>query len=1244
MYAEGMRALYNNIYFYIKCFTTMIKRSIWIFTILLFSQCAVYHPDYAHDQEKEDYGIPIVAPTYTLYLIGDAGKPYSKTGQRALPLLSTKLADTQGKKGVVFLGDNIYPVGLPAKDKLKKREKGLKYLNAQIDVVRDSTIDAFFIAGNHDWISGLQGVQEQSEIINEALGREAMLPKGGCGDPEVVKINDELVLLLIDSQWWMEDWSDHKDMNEGCTVKNKNQYIDAIYGAIKKYKEKTLIIAMHHPLFSAGSHGGNYSLKQHLFPLTDLNEDLYIPIPFVGTFLRSHIGIRQDIEHPAYLDFKRRILHKAEGFDHIVFVSGHEHNLQYIYDEGHPQIVSGAGSKNSPGQVGGPTKFTSGEGGFVEMRFYEDGSSWALFWNTKTGKMDFATQVRPPKPLEDTYDFSIYHSKKVSIETSIYPEENYPGWTQRTLWGELHREKYYAPVKVPILRLDSVYGGLYPVQQGGGNQTNSIRLSNLEGKQYVLRSMQKDANRIMGGVLKGTFVVDVMKDVFTFSHPFSAFVMPSLADAAGIYHTNPKLVYLPKQPALGHYNGSFGDGLYLFEERPAGDRSDVASFGRSTKIISTPDLIQKTEKNPTHQIDAPFVLKSRLFDMMVGDWDRHSDQWRWASFREDSIKRYRPIPRDRDQPFSKFNGLLPQIVNKTVPLARQFQTYDTDIARIKWYNNYARFFDRRFLASLSWNDWEEQVKLIQQGVIDSEVEEAIKQLPQKIYEIDGEETIAILKARRDNLMDIAKRYYLLLAEEVDIVGTNKKDYFEISRLDDELTSVKVYTDHHHQKWLIYERVFYSSETKEIRCYGLDGKDEFKITGDVDDGIVVRVIGGHDKDKIDDSSLVRGWSKKTKVYDAVEGIKMNGGSEIADHTSSNYTKSNYDFKDLQRNHWLRRPLVSYSPDFGFAIGAGLLYNAYGFKKFPNSQSHAIKGYYASANNGSYVSYKGVFPNALGRFDLLAAAIWQAPRYTINYFGMGNNSQQLPETLRTFNQVRQQLWRISTGIRYRWTYSGYLELEPYYESVAVQRTAGRLVSNDSAIGPVFTANSFVGGALRLVYDSRDVRAYPSRGLYLKAFGQYSNALEDVISVENLTLGVNLSFYQRIIPNGKLIWASQIGAQNIVGDFLFYQSAFVGGSSSLRGFRQHRFRGRNAFWNSNDVRWNLGNLRNRVVPTKFGVFGSFDNGRVWQDNETSNLWHYTYGGGMFFNILDMASLTAGYHIGNEEGQVLVNFDFNF
>ena len=45
--------------------------------------------------------------------------------------------------------------------------------------------------------------------------------------------------------------------------------------------------------------------------------------------------------------------------------------------------------------------------------------------------------------------------------------------------------------------------------------------------------------------------------------------------------------------------------------------------------------VSKLLKNHKHKVDQEYILRARLFDILIGDWDRHDDQWRWGEFKED---------------------------------------------------------------------------------------------------------------------------------------------------------------------------------------------------------------------------------------------------------------------------------------------------------------------------------------------------------------------------------------------------------------------------------------------------------------------------------------------------------------------------------------------------------------------------------------------------------------------------------
>lgn len=174
--------------------------------------------------------------------------------------------------------------GLVSKDH-PDRKRGEDILQAQIDVVSETEAKAYFIPGNHDWKhfskGGLKFIKRQEEFIHDNSNKKQVkfYPKHGCGDPEVVRVGKKLVFLFIDSQWWLTKWDQEKKMNKGCEIKSRRAFLDDMEELFIKYKNKQIVVLLHHPIISNGNHGGNFSLKQHLFPLQEINSALWIPLP-----------------------------------------------------------------------------------------------------------------------------------------------------------------------------------------------------------------------------------------------------------------------------------------------------------------------------------------------------------------------------------------------------------------------------------------------------------------------------------------------------------------------------------------------------------------------------------------------------------------------------------------------------------------------------------------------------------------------------------------------------------------------------------------------------------------------------------------------------------------------------------------------------------------------------------------------------------------------------------------------------
>src|SRR5258705_10621130 len=70
------------------------------------------------------------------------------------------------------------------------------------------------------------------------------------------------------------------------------------------------------------------------------------------------------------------------------------------------------------------------------------------------------------------------------------------GW--KTLWwGKHYRKEWATPVQFPVLKISAIDGGLEPIKVGGGHQTKTLRLISANGKEYVLRTIDKSLEELV---------------------------------------------------------------------------------------------------------------------------------------------------------------------------------------------------------------------------------------------------------------------------------------------------------------------------------------------------------------------------------------------------------------------------------------------------------------------------------------------------------------------------------------------------------------------------------------------------------------------------------------------------------------------------------------------------------------------------------------------------------------------------
>jgi hypothetical protein len=402
------------------------------------------------------------------------------------------------------------------------------------------------------------------------------------------------------------------------------------------------------------------------------------------------------------------------------------------------------------------------------------------------------------------------------------------------LFGKNRRQEWGTPVRVPIVLLDTIYGGLVPYQKGGGGESKSLRLKSLEGKEYALRSIKKNREKSIPKFFKNTWYGNLIQDGVSMSHPYGAFALPVMIEHANIFHSKPRLVYIPKHNALDTFNAQFANNIYLLEERADGDWSNAQHLGNFKKYYSTISVKEILRDNNQLKADQYSFIKARLFDILISDVDRHYGNWRWG-LADTGLRGFKPIPGDRDQAFFTHDGLLTKLT-LAITRRRFMQNFDNNIKNVKrlTLTSKDRKLDEFFTNELNKDEWLKAAAALQESLTDSIIIRSISELPPEVFAISGREIISKLKQRRDKLQHYAAQYYLTLAKEIDINGSNQKEHFEVKKISDNQIAVSVYRiNNKGEKDIVpyYKRTFNSNETKRITLYGFDGDDVFDVYKD-----------------------------------------------------------------------------------------------------------------------------------------------------------------------------------------------------------------------------------------------------------------------------------------------------------------------------------------------------------------------------------------------------------------------------
>ena len=337
-------------------------------------------------------------------MVGDTGNVQRYGTDPVLGTLKAHFDEDQ-HSAVIFLGDNVYPRGLPDYGHALRKDAE-DTLIAHKRVLSDYHGKVLFISGNHDWDKGREDgfnyIIRQEKYLQKLFGYNVMYPTGGCPGPTEGSINHQLTIILINTQWWLQPGYRPIGKDCGCRVESEEEFFKVLTEIIEKNKGKHILIAGHAPVFSYAIHGGRYKLRHHIFPFTVYHKKAYVPLPLVGSILpiyRKYFGAKEDIAHPRYRHLRRRLIEIFKNYSGIIYAAGHEHNLQHISKEQNQFIISGAGSKlKYVLREGKNLKFGMKAKGFFKLRVETDGfakiEAWVTDPHSKKGRLVYEYNIK----------------------------------------------------------------------------------------------------------------------------------------------------------------------------------------------------------------------------------------------------------------------------------------------------------------------------------------------------------------------------------------------------------------------------------------------------------------------------------------------------------------------------------------------------------------------------------------------------------------------------------------------------------------------------------------------------------------------------------------------------------------------------------------------------------------------------------------------------------------------------------
>jgi len=820
---------------------------------------------------------------------------------------------------------------------------------------------------------------------------------------------------------------------------------------------------------------------------------------------------------------------------------------------------------------------------------------------------------------------TVFAETKTVVINEDYKE---PPGGQRWLLGDKYRDLWATPVEIEVLDMGSVGGGLEPVMRVGGLQTPGLALKGEDGRSYSFRATVKDPAAAIPLEFQGSGVEVIADDLMSSSIPGSDVLVPPLAEAVGVLHVEPRLVILPDDERLGEFREEFAGLVGTFMEYP------TTGFAGSTAVLSPKEFLEARRAGPEGLVDSRAYLRARLLDLLIGDWDRHHKQWRWAHI--PGLDGLQPIPEDRDQAFSAYDGL---VMNSVRSQGAQMVNFRGKYPSIDQITRNGSDQDRLILTDIARDEWMAITDEVVAAVTDSVIEETVDKLPEEYRAQIGEFLFTTLKERRAGLAEFSAKFYEYLNGQVDVNATDRSESVEVERFADGKVKLSIaVTEGEGTLDPYYDRTFVPGETKEVRVYLRAGTDHVKVSGDANHKIRVRVIAGSEQDAVGDA--IGNGVDRYDFADQPEPKKAaasRGGGQMR----AIFSPNELNVADTGPRDWgkISTPLsvLKYHKDSGLILGLGRVWEIYGFRKHPAAQRHTLRGGIAFGAGYGFLDYRGKFrtknPIMHTELTLRVSGLDQ-----LRYYGLGNETtSDLPEEAYQIDERRVTFFpAVATDLGGPGTLSLGLLFRHSDSSGTDEDT---VLAQEQPIG--FGKYTEAGVRLHYEFDDRKTLRALEPGLQWRA---EAAVFPPVADVERTYGFVEADVGWHVALGRPRLLSFFGGGKRIWRDYPFFEAAYLGAQANIMGYSWNRFAGDAMLYGGAHIRWSFMTVRS-WIPGEIGFITGVEAGRVFLEGEDSRKWHPTYGAGFFFAPFDRLNIIEiGFAKGDEDTFFIIRSGIRF